>query len=198
MTVEWEFVMDRSAVPHAAVCAEWSAEDDAFVLRVQAGSLSEAWSTKLIAFALLLGFAVGGIAFWAGSGVMGAVLAGVLSAALCAAFVGYLRLSLGKREITLSLGAESLRVDDGTRLHEILFTDLHRLEIVHDGAPSRIAVDSTRGRFRFAIGQLYRHNTLERFIAEVPMAAQRRLETAGLTHTSARKRGVLSSSYVRV
>lgn len=187
--------MGRSVVPHASVYADWCAEAGTFVLRVYAANLREAWSTGLIGLSVVVGLVSGGIAFFAGAESAGAVLTAVLIAALCVTVIGYMRLSAGAREMTFIIGERSLSIDDGVKCDEVCLSDVQRLLIVHDGSSAQIVVDSVRGRFRCSVGQMYRHNALERFVAEVPMSAQRWLEAAGLAHTESRKRGVLRSTY---
>lgn len=187
--------MGRSAVPHASVYADWRAEADALVLRVHAANPKEAWSRGLIMLSVVVGLASSGIAFLAGAEPAGAVLTAVLIAALCITVIGFMRLSAQAREMTFTIGERSLIIDDGVKRDEVCLSEVHRLQIVHDGAPAQIAIDTVHGRFRCSIGQLYRHNRLERFVAELPVSAEHWLEAAGLTHTESRKRGVLRSVY---
>lgn len=187
--------MGRSAVPHASVYADWHAEADAFVLRVHAANPKEAWSRGLILLSVVVGLASSGIAFLAAADPPGAVLTAVLIAALCITVIGFIRLSAQAREMTFIIGERSLIIDDGVKRDEVRLSDIHRLLIVHDGSPAQIAVNSIHGRFRCSIGQLYRHNRLERFVAELPVSAEYWLEAAGLIHTESRKHGVLRSVY---
>ncbi|WP_053388244.1 hypothetical protein [Leucobacter japonicus] len=116
-------------------------------------------------------------------------------AALVATVIGYMRLSLQARMMTLTLGKRSLAIDDGVSIVQVPLSDLRRLLIVHDGASARIAVDSAPSRVRCSVGALYRHNSVERFVAEVPAPAQRWLEASGLVNTTSVTRGVLRSGY---
>lgn len=187
--------MAQSTVPQSSVCADWRVEDDTCVLRVKAANPREAWSTRLIGLSLALGVASGGLAFLGSSNAAATALTAVLAAALCVTFVGYMRLSAQAREMTFIIGERSLSIDDGVKRDEVSLSDVHRLLIVHDGSSARIAVDSVHGRFRCSIGQMYRHNRLERFVAQVPIPALRWLEAAGATHTESTKRGVLWSTF---
>lgn len=189
--------MSRSAVPQASVCADWSAEAGAFVLRVHAANPKDAWSTGVIVLSVVMGLVSSGIAFLSGAEPAGAVLTAVLLAALCTTVVGFMRLSAQACEMTFIIGERSLGIDNGVRRDEVRLSDVRRLLIVHDGSSARIAVDSVHGRFRCSIGQLYRHNRLERFVSELPVSAECWLEAAGLTHTEFRKRRVLQSVYSR-
>ena len=187
--------MGRSAVPHASVYADWRAEAGAFVLRVHAANPKEAWSTGLIVLSVVVGLVSSGIAFLAGAEPAGAVLTAVMIAALCITVIGLMRLSAQAREMTFIIGERLLSIDDGVKRDEVCLSDVHRLLIVHDGSSAQIAVDSVRGRFRYSVGQMHRHNRLERFVAEVPMSARGWLEAAGVTHTESRRRGVLRSTF---
>lgn len=187
--------MSQRAVPRSSVCADWAIESDAVVLRFQAVNLRKAWSNGLIWISLMIGLVSGGLVFLSNQDVPGAMLTVILCATLIATVVGYMRMGLNKREMEIRLTQLTLCIDDGADRTEIPVGDLRRLLIVHDGAPAQIRIDAPGVRFRCTIGQLYRHNRVERFVAEVPASARNWLEEAGLTCSEMRKRGVLRSDF---
>lgn len=187
--------MRQRTVPRSSVCADWVLEGGSVVLRVQGVDLRQAWSNGLIWLSLVIGFVTACLVLVSGGDTSVAVLAGVLCTGLCVTVVGYMRMGLSKREVEISLSEQMLCIVDGADRTEIRLRDLRRLHIVHDGAPSQIAVDSATARIRCTIGQLYRHNRVERFVAEVPASARSWLEEAGLTCSESHQRGVLRSDF---
>ncbi len=104
-----------------------------------------------------------------------------------------------RRVLELVLGPDAVRVgteDDGRSggasggTTAIPYRELHRLLIVHDGAPTRIRIATAAGTRRWTIGQLYRHNSVEPFIDELPGPLVERLRNAGLVGGTAVRRGV--------
>lgn len=112
--------------------------------------------------------------------------------------VYYMRLSLKSRAVEIRCTAEALEICDGAGLIERWpLEDVLRLAIAHDGAPARIAIDAGSKRYRWTIGQLYRHNRVERLVAEVPERAILRLQAAGIEPVATMRRGVLFAEYRR-
>ncbi|GAA2844103.1 hypothetical protein [Leucobacter komagatae] len=166
-------------------------------LRFTAASTREALSPGLLlaSTALAAGSAV--IALLGGLALTGAVLIGVLLGGLCLVFVGYLRLSAQAREVKIAVTPEVLSVRDGNRQRTVPLTGVSRIQIVHDGAPARVAVRAGEDRFNWSIGHLHRHNTVERFVSEAPDEVDGWLRASGMRRTETVKRGVLSTDYRR-
>lgn len=100
-----------------------------------------------------------------------------------------------RRVLELVFGPDAVRVgteDDGGSggASVIPYRGLHRLLIVHDGAPTRIRIATAAGTRRWTIGQLYRHNSVEPFIDELPGPLVERLRNAGLAGGTAVRRGI--------
>ncbi|KAM9866296.1 hypothetical protein ACIFOC_00499 [Leucobacter aridicollis] len=177
--------------------AEWSANGESNMLRVRAGSLREALSPGMVALAAALGVSTTAVALAAGGSLSTGALVGLLLGALCLVFTGYLRLSSQATDVTIALNEQTITFgSDQDRVAQPL-TSVSRLRIVHDGAPARIAIHAGGMRRSWAIGHLYRHNTIERFVEEIPEQADRWLTGSGMRRTSTMRRGVLTTEYRR-
>lgn len=178
--------------------AQWRREGDRFTLQLKAARTREAFSPALICVALGFGLLSAVIAVLAGATIPGAALTGALLAAICLIFVGYLRLSSQARELLFSIAPGGLTiVDHGSPPIALGYDDVISLMIVHDGAPSKITVASAQGKFSWTIGQLYRHNRVERFVPELPAETRQWLEAAHLRDDSTTSRGVRRTHYRR-
>ncbi|WP_185986441.1 hypothetical protein [Leucobacter aridicollis] len=177
--------------------AEWSASGEGSMLRVRAGSLREALSPGMVALAAALGVGSTAVALAARGSLSTGALVGLVLGALCLVFTGYLRLSSQATEVTIALNEQTIMFgSDKDRVTQPL-TSLLRLRIVHDGATARIAIHAGGMRRSWAIGHLYRHNSIERFVEEVPEQADRWLTGSGMRRTSTMRRGVLTTEYRR-
>lgn len=137
------------------------------------------------------------IALLSGLALAGAVLVGALVGGLCLVFIGYLRLSAQSRELKIAVTPDALSVRDGERQRTVPLAEVTRIQIVHDGAPARVAVRARDARFTWSIGHLYRHNTVERFVSEVPADVDGWLRASGMRGTESVRRGVLRTEYRR-
>ena len=177
--------------------AQWASNGEGTELRFTAASTREALSPGLLlaSTALAAGSAV--VALLGGLALAGAVLVGVLLGSLCLVFVGYLKLSAQAREVRIAVTPQSLSVSDGERRCAMPLADVTLIQLVHDGAPARVAVRAGEDRFNWSIGHLHRHNTVERFVSEVPDDADGWLRASGLRRAETVKRGVLRTEYRR-
>lgn len=182
--------------------APWTRREAEFVLRVGAVDLGELlaprrlaiWGGLLLAVALLalvIGFFGGDWAVAFGTAVFIGASIGIVT------FLATLRAQ--RRVLELAFGPDAVRVGaegDGTSggasggATVIPYRELHRLLIVHDGAPTRIRIATAAGIRRWTIGQLYRHDSVEAFIDELPGPLVERLRNAGLVGGTAVRRGV--------
>lgn len=174
--------------------ARWVSEGNDDLLRVSASNVREALSPLLVASAVVAGLAVGAISAVAGVSIAFSALTGVLTAGVLLSLVFYMRLSLSSRVVEIRCTPETLEIRDGAGAVELcLLEAVRRVTIVHDGAPARIAIDAGARRYRWTIGQLYRHNRVERLVEEMPERLRLRLTAAGLEQTLTMRRGVLTA-----
>jgi len=183
----------RTPPEHTKV-GRWVNEGGSDLLRVEASSMRDALSPALWALGVGVGLATGAISLAAGVSIPFATLIGVLVLGLLLSLVSYMRLSLNSRAIEIRCTAEALEIRDGAGAVEIWsFDELSHLIIVHDGAPARIAIYAGPKRYRWTIGQLYRHNRIERFVEALPERMRLRLASAGFEQTLTMRRGVLTT-----
>lgn len=183
-----------SPPPEHSKIGRWVSEGDDDLLRVRASNVREALSPLLIASAVVAGLAVGAITVVAGVSIAFSALAGVLVAGVLLSLIYYMRLSLNSRVVEIRCTPEVIEIRDGAGAAESCgLGDVSRLTIVHDGAPARVVIDTGAKRYRFTIGQLYRHNRVQRMVEEMPERTRLRLRTAGLDLTFMVRRGVLTT-----
>ena len=180
--------------PEHSKIGRWAIEGNADLLQVEASSLRDVLSPLFVALAVVVGVAAWAMTSAAGASIALAVLIGVVAAGVLLSLVSYMRLALSARTVEIWCTPETLEIRDGARAVESWrLEDLHRLKIVHDGAPASIAIDVGPRRYRWAVGQLYRHNRVERFVEDVPERMRLRLLAAGLEVTITVRRGLLAT-----
>ncbi len=178
--------------------APWTDRGDDFVLRISAVDLGALlaprplaiWGGVILAtllLALVSGLSGGDWAVAFGTAVFVGASTGIVL------YLATLRTR--RRVLELVFGPDAVRVgteDDGGSDGASVFPyrELHRLLIVHDGAPTRIRIATAAETRRWTIGQLYRHNRVEPFIDELPRPLVERLRNAGLVGGTAVRRGV--------
>lgn len=183
-----------SPPPEHNKIGRWVSEGSDDLLRVEASSIREVLSPLFVALGVITGLVAGVIAAAAGSSLPAAVLIGVLLAGALLSLVYYMRLSLGSRVVEIRCTPVAIEIRDGAGAAESChLEDVRRLTIVHDGAPAKLMIDAGPKRYRWAIGQLYRHNRVERLVEEMHERTQLRLRTAGLELTTTVRRGVLTT-----
>lgn len=175
--------------------AEWAWENGGWVIALHAASVREAYSTGLIVVSVAFGIAGGGVTYLAAAQLVAAVLVGILLCLLCLSFVGYLRLGAQVREVQLGISEQSLTVAErGVRL-TVPLRDIDRLLLVLDGAPARVGFRAGPVGLSWSIGNLHRNNSVQRYIAEMPVAAEQWLSDAGLHRSVVTHRGVTRIEY---
>lgn len=180
--------------PEHSKIGRWASEGEADLLRVEASSLRDVLSPLLVALAVVVGVVAWAITSATGASAAVAVLIGVVAAGVLLSLVSYMRLALSARTVEIWCTPETLEICDGARAVESWrLEDLRRLKIVHDGAPASIAIDVGPRRYRWTVGQLYRHSRLERLVEEMPERARLRLRAVGLEVTITVRRGVLTT-----
>lgn len=180
--------------PEHSKIGRWVSEGNDDLLRVAASSVRAALSPLLATLTVVAGLVSGAIAAAAGATGPFSVLIGALAAGVLLSLVFYMRLSLSSRVVEIRCTPETLEVRDGAAAVESCrLEDVRRVTIVYDGAPARIAIDAGARRYRWTIGQLYRHNRVERFVEEMPERLRLRLTAAGLEQTLTVRRGVLTA-----
>lgn len=158
------------------------------------GFLRAALSPLLLALTVVVGLVIGAITAAVGAAAPASVLVGVLTAGVLLSLVFYMRLSLSSQAVEIRFTPEALEVRDGVgAVESCRLADVRRVTIVYDGAPARIAIDAGARRYRWTIGQLYRHNRVERLVEEMPERLRLRLTAAGLEQTLTMRRGVLTA-----
>lgn len=182
--------------------APWTDRGDDFVLRISAVDLGALLAPRRLAIwggvilatlllALVIGLSGGDWAVAFGTAVFVGASIGIV--------IHLATLRTRRRVLELVFGPDAVRVeteDDGGSggasggTTAIPYRELHRLLIVHDGAPTRIRIATAAGTRRWTIGQLYRHNSVEPFIDELPGPLVERLRNAGLAGGTAVRRGV--------
>lgn len=183
-----------SRPPEHSKIGRWVSEGSDDLLRVEASSVRDALSPLLATLVVGVGLVSGAIAAAAGVAAPFSVLIGALAAGVLLSLVFYMRLSLSSRVVEIRCTREAIEVRDGAgAVESCRLEDVRRLTIVHDGAPARIAIDAGLKRYRWTIGQLYRHNRVERFVEEMPERLRLRLAAVGLEQTLTVRRGVLTT-----
>ncbi|GAA1794059.1 hypothetical protein [Leucobacter iarius] len=182
--------------------APWTDRGDDFVLRIIAVDLGAllaprrlaVWGGVILA-ALLLAALLLALVIGLSGGDWGAFGTAVFIGASIGIVIYLATLRTRRRVLEFVLGPDAVRVgteDDGRSggTTAIPYRELHRLLIVHDGAPTRIRIATAAGTRRWTIGQHYRHNSVEPFIDELPGLLVERLRNAGLVGGTAVRRGV--------
>lgn len=199
------------AEPPAAIPkgGRWERDGDADVLRIECANPRLALTPGLLAataVTALLGVSVAAIA---GASLLGVLSAAVLIVGTVLPLIYFMRLSLVSRELVLRFTAGALEVREGDGdsqgygaasavARSVRLADISRIVFVHDGAPARILLES-RGarRERWVIGDLYRHNRVERFVPEPPTTVTSWLGDAGVVPAITVRRGIRTSSFRR-
>lgn len=181
--------------------ASWASIGDGLVLRIDAVDLGEQLSPRrllawggLLAIALLPALLIGisGGEWHAALGI------GLFLAASAGAVVYLATLRARCRTLELRFEPGVLHVADGAQREVLVpYSELRRLLIAHDGAPTRIRITTDRGTRRWTIGQLYRHNRVEPFIDALPHALEARLRAEGLNGGTRTVRRVRISEWRR-
>lgn len=187
--------MPPPAVPRGG---RWERSGDGEALSIDCADRRRALSPGFLAGIACFAALAAVIAVIAGAGVGGAILALLCTAGIALPLVFFMRLSLVARRLELRFDKDHLEIRQGSGAStRVPLAELSRLVIVHDGAPARIRIDSASLRRSWTIGQLYRHNAVERFVPVVPADVHGWLSGAGLVRAERSSRGISTSEYRR-
>lgn len=175
----------------------WERDGDDDVFRIECSDPREAlspgllWAVGSLAALTALTAAIAGAHAW----VVALLVLFVTGTAL--PLVYFMRLALGSRELRARSSQDAVELRDGGAEPMILpYGSLVRVVFVHDGAPARLLFQvGGQPRLRRVVGALYRHNTVECFVPEVPSRVVERFLAGGLRERIEVRRGIRTSAY---